>query len=205
MGNIAASTRIFTGAILAGGEASRMGGQDKGLIALNGRPLIEYVLAALTPQVARVIINANRNHAIYAQYGHPVIKDEFDGYCGPLAGMASCLRVVTTPVMITAPCDSPFVPGDLVERLYQKMQEEEAEISVAHNGERLQPVFTMMRNTVLDSLLVFLHQGERKIDKWFERHKLAVVDFSGQPDTFLNINTRDELARVEARLREPAR
>jgi len=205
MGTIVANRQIFTGAILAGGEASRMGGQDKGLIALNGRPLIEYVLAALNPQVGQVLINANRNHAIYAQYGHPVIKDEFDGYCGPLAGMASCLRAITTPVMVTAPCDSPFVPGDLVPRLYRKMQEDDAEISVAHNGERLQPVFTMMRNTVLNSLLDFLHRGERKIDKWFELHKVAVVDFSGQPDTFLNINTRDELAMVEARLREAAR
>ena len=182
-----------------------MGGQDKGLIALNGRPLIEFVLAALTPQVGQIIINANRNQAIYAQYGHPVIKDEFDGYCGPLAGMASCLRAVTTPVMVTAPCDSPFVPGDLVTRLYQKMLQDAAEISVAHNGERLQPVFTMMQNTVLGSLLDFLRKGERKIDKWFGLHKVSVVDFSGQPDTFLNINTRDELALVEARLMEVVR
>ena len=205
MGTIDASRQIFTGVILAGGAASRMGGQDKGLIALNGRPLIEYILDALTPQVGQVIINANRNQAIYAQYGHPVIQDEFDGYCGPLAGMASCLHDVTTPVMVTAPCDSPFVPGDLVTRLYQKMQQDDAEISVAHNGERLQPVFTMMQNTVLDSLLDFLRRGERKIDKWFELHKVAVVDFSGQPDTFLNINTREELALVEARLMEAAR
>ena len=205
METIVASRYIFTGVILAGGAASRMGGQDKGLLALNGRPLVEYVLATLAPQVGQVFINANRNPAIYAQYGHPVIKDEFDGFCGPLAGMASCLRAVTTPVMVTTPCDSPFVPRDLVTRLYQKMLEDNAEISVAHNGERLQPVFSMMQNTVLDSLLDFLHRGERKIDKWFELHKVAVVDFSGQPDTFLNINTRDELAMVEARLRETAR
>lgn len=205
METIVAGRQIFTGVVLAGGEASRMGGQDKGLIALNGRPLIEYVLAALTPQVGQVLINANRNQAIYAQYGHPVIKDDFDGYCGPLAGMASCLRAVTTPVMVTAPCDSPFVPGNLVTRLYQKMQQDDAEISVAHNGERLQPVFTMMRNTVLASLVDFLRRGERKIDKWFELHKVSVVDFSGQPDTFLNINTRDELALIEARLMNTAR
>jgi molybdenum cofactor guanylyltransferase len=204
METIDASRQIFTGVVLAGGKASRMGGQDKGLITLNGRPLIEYVLAALTPQVGQVLINANRNHATYAQYGHPVIKDDFDGYCGPLAGMASCLRAATTPVMVTAPCDSPFVPGDLVPRLYQKLQQDNAEISVAHNGERLQPVFTMMRNTVLDSLLDFLRKGERKIDKWFELHKVSVVDFSGQPDTFLNINTRDDLVQVEARLMKRA-
>jgi len=204
MENIVAIRRIFTGVILAGGEASRMGGQDKGLITLNGRPLIEYILAALTPQVGQVIINANRNREIYAHYGHPVIQDEFVGYCGPLAGMASCLRAVATPLMLTVPCDSPFIPPDLAARLYLKMQEDGAEISVAHNGERLQPVFTLMRNTVLDSLLAFLQSGERKIDKWFERHKVAVTDFSGQPDTFININTRDELVAMEARLREAA-
>jgi molybdenum cofactor guanylyltransferase len=205
METIVPSRHIFTGVILAGGEASRMGGQDKGLITLNGRPLIEYVLTTLAPQVGQVFINANRNPAIYGQYGHPVIKDEFEGYCGPLAGMASCLRAVNTPIMVTAPCDSPFIPRDLVPRLYQKMQEDDAELSVAHNGERLQPVFTMMQNTVLGSLLDFLHRGERKIDKWFELHKVAVVDFSSQPDTFLNINTRDDLAMVEGRLRETAR
>jgi molybdenum cofactor guanylyltransferase len=205
METIVPSRHIFTGVILAGGAASRMGGQDKGLIPLDGRPLIEYVLTTLAPQVNQVFINANRNPAIYGQYGHPVIKDEFEGYCGPLAGMASCLRAVNTPIMVTAPCDSPFVPRDLVPRLYQKMQEDDAELSVAHNGERLQPVFTMMQNTVLGSLLDFLRRGERKIDKWFELHKVAVVDFSAQPDTFLNINTRDDLAMVEARLRETAR
>lgn len=202
MDTIDADRKIFTGVILAGGEASRMGGQDKGLLALNGRPLIEYVLDALRPQVGQVIINANRHPGSYGRYGCPVIKDEFDGYCGPLAGMASCLRTVTTPIMVTVPCDSPFVPGDLVARLYRQMQVHDAEISVAHNGERLQPVFTMMRATVLDSLLVFLHGGERKIDKWFTRHKVAIADFSGQPDTFLNINTREELALVEARLQQ---
>jgi len=179
-----------------------MGGEDKGLITLNDHPLIEYVLSTLVPQVGQVIINANRNLSVYEQYGYSVIKDEFDGYCGPLAGMASCLRAVTTPVMVTAPCDSPFVPPDLVPRLYRKMQEDDAEISVAHNGERLQPVFSMIKYMVLGSLLDFLHGGGRKIDKWFESHKVAVVDFSDRPDTFLNINTRDDLAMVEDRLRE---
>lgn len=204
MKTIAADPRIFTGVVLAGGEASRMGGQDKGLIELNGRPLIEYVLAAFAPQVGSIIINANRNHAAYARYGHPIIPDEFAGYCGPLAGMASCLRAVTTPIMVTTPCDSPFVPRDLVARLYQRLELAQADISVAHNGDRLQPVFTMMRTTVLPSLLDFLRAGERKIDMWFARHEVAVTDFSSQPDTFLNINTREELALVENRLRQSA-
>jgi molybdopterin-guanine dinucleotide biosynthesis protein A, proteobacterial len=189
-----------TGVILAGGQARRMDGEDKGLITLNGRPMIQHVLEAIRPQVDYILINANRNLDIYAQYECPVIKDEFDGYCGPLAGMASCLRVVNTPIMVTAPCDSPFVPENLVDRLYRQLLKEDAGISVAHDGVRLQPVFSMMRTDLLGSMLEFLQEGERKIDKWFARHKLAIADFSDRPDTFININTRVDLTMIESKL-----
>ncbi|MBI4005189.1 MAG: molybdenum cofactor guanylyltransferase [Gammaproteobacteria bacterium] len=201
MENIAVTKHIFTGVILAGGQARRMGGQDKGLIELAGSPMVQYVLDAISPQVGHVIINANRNQEIYAHYGCPIIADEFEGFCGPLAGMASSLRSVTSPYMVTAPCDSPFIPKDLVQRLYLQLLHEEAEISVAHNGERLQPVFTLMKTTLLDSILEFLGKDERKIDKWFELHKLAITDFSDCPDTFININTQDDLSVVESRLK----
>lgn len=202
MGTIAITRHIFTAVILAGGQARRMGGQDKGLIELAGSPMIQHILEAIAPQVGKVIINANRNQEIYAHYGYPVIADELDGYCGPLAGMASSMRAVDTPFMVTVPCDSPFVPIDLVERLYLRMIHEDADISVAHNGERIQPVFTLLKTTLLDSLLDFLGKGERKIDKWFENHKLAITDFSDKPDTFININTRNELVLIESRLKE---
>lgn len=201
MKNIAVTRHIFTGVILAGGQARRMGGQDKGLIELAGSPMVQYVLDAITPQVGHVIINANRNQDIYAHYGRPVIADEFEGFCGPLAGMASSLRTVTTPFMVTAPCDSPFVPKDLVQRLYLQLLQDKADISVAHNGERIQPVFTLMKTTLLDSILDFLGKGERKIDKWFEQHNLAITDFSDCPDTFININTQDDLSIIESRLK----
>lgn len=202
MENIAVTRHNFTGAILAGGQAQRMGGQDKGLIELNGSPMVQYVLDAITPQVVRVIINANRNREIYAHYGHQVIGDEFEGFCGPLAGMASCLRLITTPYLLTAPCDSPFVPVDLAKRLYLRLLEEDADISVAHDGKRIQPVFVLLKRTLLDSILEFLAQGERKIDKWFGYHKLAMTDFSDKPDTFININNHDELALIESRLKQ---
>ena len=202
MGTIAITRQIFTGVILAGGQARRMGGQDKGLIELAGSPMIEHILEAIVPQVGKVIINANRNQDIYSHYGYPVIADEFDDYFGPLAGMVSCMRKITTPYMVTVPCDSPFIPRDMVERLYMRMIHEDAEISVAHDGERIQPVFVLLKNTLLDSLLDFLQKGERKIDKWFELHKLAKTDFSDKQDTFININTRDELLRIESRLEE---
>lgn len=202
MGTIAITRHIFTGVVLAGGQARRMEGQDKGLIELAGSPMVQHILDAIAPQVGKVIINANRNREIYAHYGYPVVADELDGYCGPLAGMASSMRAADTPFMVTVPCDSPFVPGDLVERLYLRLIHEDADISVAHNGERIQPVFVLLKTTLLDSLLNFLKQGERKIDKWFDHHKLAIADFSDKPDTFININTRDELSQIESRLKE---
>ena len=202
MKTIAVPKANFTGVILAGGQATRMGGQDKGLIEMNHIPMVKYVLDVITPQVGQIIINANRNHERYAEYGWPVIKDEFEGYNGPLAGMASSMRRVKTPWMVTAPCDSPFVPGDLVQRLYSNLIKMQADISVAHDGKRAQPVFVMLKTDLRDSLLDFLNGGERKIDKWFERHTLAVTDFSDKPETFININDRDELASIESRLKQ---
>lgn len=183
----------ITGLILAGGAARRMGGGDKGLTELAGKPLIEYALARLAPQVDALIINANRNVARYADYGHPVVTDERQGFQGPLAGMASGLKAAETEFMVCAPCDSPLLPEDLVERLFRQLREQDAELSVAHNGERLQPVFTLMRAALADSLLAFLDGGGRKIDQWFQRHQLAVVDFSDQPAAFSNVNSPEEL------------
>ena len=205
MGNIVVARHIFTGVILAGGQASRMDGQDKGLIELAGCPMVQYVLDALTGQVGQIIINANRNREIYGHYACPVIADEFEGYNGPLAGMASCMRAVKTPYMVTSPCDSPFVPKDLVERLYLQLMRQDADISVAHDGKRMQPVFVLMKTSLLESMLDYLHAGERKIDKWFEKHKLAVTDFSDKPDTFININTKDDLSYIEDKLKKSAK
>lgn len=177
-----------------------MGGRDKGLLALNGRAMIEHVLGALVPQAGALLINANRSIEEYARFGYPVIRDELEGFNGPLAGVASCMGVVKTPFMVTAPCDSPFVPGDLVTRLAEPFRQHGTEIAVAHNGERMQPVFAMLRTSLLDSLLAFLGEGERKIDRWFGRHDTVTVDFSDQPAAFLNVNSPDELADIEKRL-----
>lgn len=170
-----------------------MGGGDKGLTELAGKPLIEYALARLAPQVDALIINANRNVARYADYGHPVVTDQRQGFQGPLAGMASGLKAAETEFMVCAPCDSPLLPEDLVGRLFRQLREQDAELSVAHNGERLQPVFTLMRAALADSLLAFLDGGGRKIDQWFQRHRLAVADFSDQPAAFSNVNSPEEL------------
>jgi molybdopterin-guanine dinucleotide biosynthesis protein A len=195
------ATANITGIILAGGQARRMGGQDKGLIELARKPMIEYVLNAVKPQVDDIIINANRNQTVYEGYGFPVVADEIEGYCGPLAGMASGLQAAKTPFVVTVPCDSPLIPDDLVQKLYSILQAEDAEICTAHANGRLQPVFTLMKSDLLSSMLDFLNNGERKIDKWFEKHRLAIADFSDQPDTFININSAEELIALELKLK----
>jgi molybdenum cofactor guanylyltransferase len=189
-----------TGLVLAGGRARRLGGVDKGLVELAGRPLVARVLEALAPQVDNLIINANRNQDRYRQWGYPVIADRTGDFSGPLAGMSAGLHVCQTPLLVTAPCDCPFLPADLVRRLYERLCAERAQLAVAHNGERLQPVFTLLERSLLPSLERFLDEGERKIDLWFERHRVAIADFSDIPDTFININTPEDIAAVEARL-----
>ena len=186
-----------TGVILAGGQARRMGGRDKGLIEVGGRPMIEYALAALRPQVSAVIINANRNHAIYARYGCPLVADALQGYHGPLAGMASAMLAAQTACLATLPCDSPAVPADLVARLYRGLRGAGAEIVVAHDGERMQPVFSLLRCRLLDSLQAFLQEGERKIDRWYARHQTVCVDFSDCPEAFTNVNTPEDIEQLE--------
>ncbi len=193
----------ITGVILAGGEARRMGGGDKGLVELRGKPLVEHALAALSPQVNTVIINANRNRERYAAYGHPVIADSRQGFQGPLAGMLSCIEAAGTEFIVSVPCDSPLLPDDLVARLFRQLSEEEADISVAHNGDRMQPVFTLMPTSLASSMQAFLDGGGRKIDRWFEQHRLAVTDFSDKPECFRNINNPAELAQMEAQLNGP--
>lgn len=195
------ATGNITGIILAGGRARRMGGQDKGLIQLARKPMIEYVLNAIEPQVDAIIINANRNQKVYGKYGYPVVADQIGGYCGPLAGMASGLQAAKTPFIVTAPCDTPLIPDDLVHKLYSILQDEDAEICTVHANGRLQPVFTLMKSELLSSMLDFLNSGERKIDKWFEKHRLAIADFSEQAETFININSAAELAAIELKLK----
>lgn len=192
----------ITGVILAGGRGSRMGGEDKGLVVLNGRPMVEHVMARLRPQVGQVVVSANRNHDRYAALGVSVVPDLLADYQGPLAGMASALQTAQTPYLVTVPCDSPLIGPDLVARLAQALEREQADIAVAHDGERTHPVFLLLKRALLPSLLAFLDAGERKIDRWFARHRLATADFRDCPEAFVNVNDPDERRAVEARLRE---
>ncbi len=189
-----------TGVVLAGGRAERMGGQDKGLIELAGRPMVTHVLEALAPQVGTVLINANRNRARYETLGYPVVADESDDFQGPLAGVCAALARVTTPLALFVPCDSPLLPGDLLARLGSAMAREDAEIVAAFGAGRLQPVFVLMQTGLLPDLREYLARGERKVALWYARHRFARADFSDIPDTFINVNTPQERERLAARL-----
>jgi molybdopterin-guanine dinucleotide biosynthesis protein A len=187
----------ITGVILAGGMGRRMGGQDKGLLPIDGRPLIAHVIDVLRPQVGPLLINANRNEDSYRELGYPVIKDRVGEFFGPLAGMASALQAANTPFLLTVPCDSPLVPVDLGARLYRRLTAADAQISVAHDGTRMQQVFTLLRRDLLPDLLDYLENGGRKVEAWYGKHRLAFTDFSDRPEAFLNINTPEELKRLE--------
>lgn len=191
----------ITGVILAGGRARRMGGEDKGLIEVNGRPMIDYVIRALRPQVSDLLINANRHMDKYAALGNcQVVEDETGDFVGPLAGMASAMRHCRTRFLLAVPCDSPLIAHDLAERLYDALDKNNASISSVHDGERLQPVFALLNRELLPRIHEYLQAGNRKIDTWYETQRFAIADFSDQPDMFLNINTPQERDRLEQTL-----
>ena len=195
------STNHITGLILAGGRAQRMGGIDKGLIALNKQPLIEIAIAKLVGQVGCMQINANRNLTQYATYGYPIVSDDTADFSGPLAGFAAGLRACKTEYLVTVPCDTPLFPSNLVERLGEKLLQEHCELVYASSQDATgkiwaQPVFCLMQTQVANSLQKFLNSGGRKIDRWFEQLSFATVVIE-HDKAFSNVNTPEELHRLE--------
>ena len=190
----------ITGVILAGGKARRMGGEDKALLSLAGKYLFQHGLNHLEPQLEMILINANRNHKRYQDLGFTVVSDKIDDFAGPLAGMAAALQSVSTTHILVIPCDSPFIPKDLVGRFVKAYHSSHAEICVAHDGKRLQPVFALIKATSLPSLQKYLEDGKHKIDSWYNQQTVATVDFSDRPDTFININTPEDLNKAEIRM-----
>jgi molybdopterin-guanine dinucleotide biosynthesis protein A len=188
-----------TGLVLAGGQGSRMGGVDKGLQEFRGKPMAAHVIERLAPQVSEILINANRNPEAYAAFGHRVIADEIEGFAGPLAGFERGLAHALSPLVVTVPCDSPFLPHDLVARLRAGLESQGAQLAVAKTGDQAHPVFCLMRREVYESLRAFLASGQRKIDRWYSQLAVAEVSFDDEADAFLNINTREELKDLEPR------
>jgi molybdenum cofactor guanylyltransferase len=190
----------ITGLVLAGGRGSRMGGVDKGLVTLNGRLMVEHVVARLQPQVGALLINANRNRERYAALGVPVIADQAGDYLGPLAGMARGLQAASTPYVVTVPCDSPRIALDLVARLATALVDQQADLAVAHDGERTHPVFLLLNRALAGDLNDFLYGGGRKIGLWLARHRVALAHFRDNPDAFVNVNSAEERAALETQL-----
>lgn len=187
----------ITGVVLAGGLGRRMGGTDKGLQELRGQPMVHWVIERLAPQVDELLINANQNSERYAAFGHRVVPDQIPDFAGPLAGLHAALSAATHPLVATAPCDSPFLPADLISRLFSALTAANADLAVAKTFEQAHPVFCLCRRSVLPHLTEFLESGGRKIDRWYSTLNIVEVAFDDEAEAFENINTRDELARFE--------
>ena len=194
----------ITALILAGGRGARMGGADKGLQLFNGTPLAQHALRRLAQQSlppAEIRISANRNLADYRAFGVQVLPDGLPDFAGPLAGFLSGLAQCRTPLLLTLPCDVPWFPLSLCERMAQALHAVQADIAVAAAPDdagrlRAQPVFCLMRAGLQGDLAVFLAEGGRKVGAWTARHRLATVAFD-EPGAFANANTLDELRELE--------
>ncbi len=190
----------ITGLVLAGGQAQRMGGVDKGWQLFRGRPLVQQALERLAPQVGPLMISANRNTAAYAALGVPVWPDAVEGFAGPLAGLHSGLAHCTTPYLLMVPCDAPFLPLDLAARLSQALEAQHADVAVAVTGSgsarRREPVFCLVKTSLLPHLDAYLEQGGRKVDAWYASLSVAETDFADHAE-FRNINTLQDLQGYE--------
>ena len=183
--------------VLAGGRGLRMGGADKGLQLFDGRPLIVHVLDRLQPQVASILINANRNLDCYAKFGHPVHADLIADFPGPLAGLQLAMSISATDLVLSVPCDTPQLPTDLAARLHAALVATNARVAVARSADRLHPVFCLAYRDCLTHLNRFLAAGGRRMDSWYEALPSTQVDFSDQQHAFHNLNTSDELLTAD--------
>jgi molybdenum cofactor guanylyltransferase len=195
----------ITGLILAGGRGTRMGHVDKGLQPFRGTTMAQHVMRCLAPQVGALAINANQNLDVYAAFGVPVWPDQLTGFEGPLAGLATGMARCATPLLVTAPCDSPFLPLELVARLHQALIAQDADLALAETEEpgpdgtpriQPQPVFALVRTNALPQLEAYLAGGGRRMDGWYGGITVARVRFEDAA-AFRNINTLDELRQCE--------
>lgn len=192
------STPPISGLVLAGGHGRRLGHADKGLQALGGRPVISHVIERLAPQVTELIISANRHIGDYALLGQAAFKDarvvgDTLG-SGPLAGLYSGLQAATRNLLVMVPCDAPGLPADLVARLWSALSATNAQLAVVTTGGRVQPVFALVRRSVLQPLSAYLDSGGRKADGWYEGLYMASVAFDDEAGAFANLNTPEDFS-----------
>lgn len=193
------SAADITGLVLCGGRGTRMGGVDKGLQNLQGRPLVEHVMARLAPQVGGLMINANRHAADYARYGHPVLADPTPDFPGPLAGLLAGLQRCPTAWLQLVPCDAPRLPIDLSARLAQAAEQAGVGLAVPVT-DCLQPVFCLVRQDLAPTVAACLDGGERRMQAWLNSQPHVRVPFDRADDAaaFFNANSLDELQSLAA-------
>lgn len=192
-----ATSSSVTAVVLAGGAGRRMAGQDKGLIPLQGKPLIHYVLGRLAGQTGKLLINCNRNQQVYAAFGYPLLQDSMAGGLGPLAGLLVALEQSDSEFVLSVPCDTPYLPRDLVPRMLATLQQEHAHACTVSDGERLHPVIMLVHRDTAPGLRHYLESGKRKVHDWYYSVAHCSTDFSDQPQAFVNINTPDQLEQAE--------
>ena len=190
--------------VLAGGRAQRLGGVDKGLLALNGRPLIEYVLERTSCMTDRPIISANRNRASYLRYSRRAIGDSISGFQGPLAGIYSALKYMKHDYLFVMPCDTPFLPADLFQRLRKSMEKNNRPISVVKHGSQIEPLLMLIKKTHITGIANHLDSGQHSVIGWIEGYQCSYAEFSPGSSCFLNINSRDDLAMAEKLIADSA-
>ena len=192
----------ITGIVLAGGRARRWHGEDKGLITVAGKPMIEHVLNVMTPQCDNLIISANRNLIAYGNYGWPVVQDRLGDFPGPLAGLAAGMAFARTEWVVLTPCDTPLLGSDIVHRLWAVLVSQgsklRTKVAAAHDGHRPQPAFALVHRSLLADLEDYLACGERRVDPWFERQRRVYADFSDSPEYFINVNSAADRTELEA-------
>ena len=190
-------TISISAVILAGGQAKRMGGADKGLQLLHGKPLFQHIYERLRTQVEQISINANRNHAEYSADGLMVFADRIAGFQGPLSGILTALERSETDFVLFVPCDCPFFPQNLLEKLKSAVVFHGVSIAYVHDGEREHPTFCLMARSLKDKLADYLASGERRMLQFMRQNGAVSVDFSENKQAFTNINTLDDLTCFE--------
>jgi len=185
------SKNEVTVVVLAGGKASRMDGEDKGLIVFRELPLIAHVVNVVKPKVSQILISANRNIEEYANFGK-VIRDDLKGFQGPLAGISKALKVCSTPYLLVLPCDSPLLDASLIDSLIEKMEVSKADICVAHDGSIMHATFALMKTKLEKSLEEFLEEGGRKMALWYRQQSLERIDVSSHLEVLTNINRPED-------------
>ncbi len=191
--NVKIPSGMLTSAILSGGKGRRMQGTDKGLLQIGGKCLIEHLLDQLVSQCESIVISANRNLKSYAGFGYPVITDHLTDYQGPLAGMHAVMQFVSSSYILTLPCDTLVLPADYVKRMWNARSSAPSGITVAYEGERMQPVYALLPASLAPSLRNYLDSGERRIDRWYQQHTVIPVIFPYHADAFHNFNRPQDL------------